>query len=436
MNNKKIKSLIFTAIAAVTVSCATIDGEEKLVKGAQFIDRFLPLPKGEISSTCWGADNVIPRNIENGLENSEYSYWGGNIVIGDDGKYHMFVACWPENISRPNGKSGHTLWWASDVAHAVSDTPTGPYKVKELIGKGHNPEIYRLNDGSYVVGVMGEKAYTSKSLDGPWTQITTKFNFIDKEQNRTNRTYIVEKDSVYMMNKEGVIFSCKDGIENFVQVTDQRAYYRKNGSHEEDPVIWKDEICYNLVVNECLGRKAFHLTSKDGGKWEYEDGLAYTPNIVINEDGTKENWWKLERPKILTDKYGRPTHMNFAAVDTLKAEDIANDNHSSKNLVIPLRIARRLELESKSKESFTIKLLAEEGFLPNKEVDIKSLHFGNSGLVNYGHGAEVVKSKRSGDDLLLTFNISEMNLTPDDYKAKLLGKLKNGEPIWGYIRID
>ncbi|MFI3321596.1 MAG: glycoside hydrolase family protein [Rikenellaceae bacterium] len=414
-----------------------------LVKGAAFIDRFLPLPSGNISSNCWGASNVVPRNVDNGIEDADHSYWGGNILKGDDGKFHLFGARWPQDISRPNGKSGHEIWWDSDVYHAVSDKITGPYKVVDMIGKGHNPEIYKCKDGTYVIGVMGLKAYKSNSLNGPWEQIETKMEFLRDTHNISNRTYIVREDgSVFMMNKEGGVFGNIDGeIENFVQYDVPKAYFRANGSHEEDPVIWKDEVEYNLVVNDCLARIAYHLTSKDGMKWSYEEGFAYTPEIVVNENGVKESWWKFERPKVSTDEYGRPLVMNFAVVDTLKAHDRANDNHSSKNIVVPLRLERRMELIKPSTiktstSSITIELLAEEGFDPFNDVDLQSLRLGAAKLVNHAKGLEVVKSKKSERGLVITFKGDDLGIKEGDYKLKLLGALKSGEPISSKVRIN
>ncbi len=299
MNLKTITTLC--ALTVATMSFA----DSGLVKGAAFIDRFLPIEPQNLSNKSWGADNVQPRDINNGIEDKEYSYWGGNIIKGDDGKYHMFVARWPENSKKGNGVSGHHLWWSSEVAHAIADKPIGPYKVKEVVGKGHNPEIYQAKDGTYYIGVMGEKAYKSKSLNGPWEQIEAKFDFFKKVQNKTNRTYIVDKKKgdIYMMNKEGWVFTSK-GNEEFVEIpVTSPAYTRRFGSHEEDPVIWKDEIQYNLIVNDCTHRTAYHLTSPDGKKWTYEDGIAYTPHILKHKGGRVEKWDKLERPKILTDKY-------------------------------------------------------------------------------------------------------------------------------------
>jgi hypothetical protein len=40
-----------------------------LVRGGAFIDCFLPVPlRGPLRSDVWGADNVIPRDVDNGIE--------------------------------------------------------------------------------------------------------------------------------------------------------------------------------------------------------------------------------------------------------------------------------------------------------------------------------------------------------------------------------
>lgn len=63
---------------------------KQLVKGARFMDRFLPMKGNVLSSDTWGADCVLPRYVDNGIEDGIWSYWGGNIRKGEDGKYHLF----------------------------------------------------------------------------------------------------------------------------------------------------------------------------------------------------------------------------------------------------------------------------------------------------------------------------------------------------------
>jgi len=123
---------------------------ENLAYGGRFMDRFLPIPPmGTLTSETWGAGNVLPRYAENGIEDSEWSYWGGNALLGPDGKFHLLVCRW-----REDSRKGHGEWPNSLVVHAVSDQSMGPYKVVSTVGKGHNPEVFQLKDGRYVIYVI------------------------------------------------------------------------------------------------------------------------------------------------------------------------------------------------------------------------------------------------------------------------------------------
>ena len=52
-----------------------------LVPGGRFMDRILPAPvyKG-LETDTWGTDAVRPRDIHNGIEDPEWSYWGGRLT--------------------------------------------------------------------------------------------------------------------------------------------------------------------------------------------------------------------------------------------------------------------------------------------------------------------------------------------------------------------
>lgn len=46
--------------------------------------QWMPMEGTELRSDVWGADSVRPRLVDNGIEYGVWSYWGGNIVRGDD----------------------------------------------------------------------------------------------------------------------------------------------------------------------------------------------------------------------------------------------------------------------------------------------------------------------------------------------------------------
>jgi hypothetical protein len=419
-----------------------------LVFGGRFMDRFLPMPNiGRLTSDTWGAENVVPRYISNGIENRKYSFWGGNKVLGDDGKYHLFVCGWLESSRR-----GHATWPNSDVFHAVSDNLFGPFVVKDSIGRGHNPEIFKLSDGRYVIYVINGY-YIADRVNGPWTY--GKFEFLNRDrkliEGNSNFTFAQREDGSYLMIcRGGGQWFSQTGLTPYGQVTGTsvgadnkiiplRAYPEIEGRFE-DPVVWRDNIQYNLIVNDWLGRIAFYERSKDGVNWKVESGEAYLPGVSVHEDGTVEGWWKYERIKVFQDKYGRAIQANFAVIDVEKKLDLASDNHSSKNISIPLTAGRLLTIINKKPvttdtRTVKVKISAEPGFNPHTDIDINSLQFGEPEAVNYGKGGKAIKTKRSGADLIVTFDATGCSFPNDEFAAKMLGKTSTGKLLFGYARL-
>ena len=409
---------------------------KQLVKGARFMDRFLPMKGNVLSSDTWGADCVLPRYVDNGIEDGIWSYWGGNIRKGEDGKYHLFVCGWLECSPK-----GHMEWPNSYVFHTVSDNLTGPFKPVRIIGKGHNPEIFRAKDGRYVVYVIDGR-YVSDDLNGKWEYGKFDFNARDRRiiEGLSNLSFAQREDSSYVMVcRGGGIWVSRDGLSEYNQLTDKRVYPDVDGRFE-DPVIWRDHIQYHLIVNDWLGRIAFYLRSKDGVNWVVDPGEAYMPGVAVHADGQVEDWFKYERLKVYQDKYGRAIQANFAVIDTLKNEDKPFDHHSSKNISIPLNPGLLLTiLDEKPITSGTktirVKIQAEEGFNPQTDIDVNSLRFGASEEVNYGRGCQVLTTENAGKDLIVTFNGKGNGITKDEFAPKLIGKYKDGRMLYGYARL-
>ena len=409
----------------------------RLVHGARFMDRILPMPSdGVLGSNSWGSPNVQPRYIDNGIETSQWSYWGGNIKLGEDGKYHLFVCGWPEN-----SEGGHRVWPNSIVFNTVSDNSFGPFLVKDTIGKGHNPEVFRLTDGRYVLYVI-DGYYLSEGINGPWSY--HQFEFLERDRDiiegLSNLTFAQRADGSYLMVcRGGGIWFSQSGLSPYNHVT-QSSVYPKVEGYFEDPVVWRDHIQYNLIVNDWLGRIAFYLRSKNGVDWKVEAGEAYMPGIAKHENGLVEGWHKLERMKVFQDKYGRATQANFAVIDVEKEFDKGSDNHSSKNIVVPLTKGLLLNVLNKrrintSRTTIRVRVAAEAGFNPVSDIDFSSLRFGSPDTVNYGGGSKLLRKKASGDNLTLFFEGQDNFFPEDEFAGKLLGKTTNGELLFGYARL-
>jgi hypothetical protein len=318
--------------------------------GKTFIDYFRPMPiHGSLTKDAWGAPNVLPRDPKNGLEDTtmkQWCYWDGQIIKGPDGRYHMFASRWDQS-------AGHRGWGNSLAVHAVSDSLTGPYIDKGLCfpdsvgGKGHNVTALVMPDGRYAIVVSETRpgdVFVSKSLDGPWEhlgQITVdRGTYTERDARLSNISIMLRPDGDFMIvPRSGTIWISKTGILGPYKIVAPSAYTAIQDTRLnaiEDPVVWYSGGLYHIVANSFGARKAYHLTSKDGLTGWTLRGLAYDPTVdfVRYTDGTVNRWNKLERPGVYIEN-GHVAAVTLAVLDVPKNEELGNDNHGSKVIVIP-----------------------------------------------------------------------------------------------------
>lgn len=419
-------------------------GWENIVAGGRFMDRFevsKPIGNG-FTTDCWGGGNVKPRDVRNGIEDGEHSYWGGNItrVRNAQGRdeYHLFVARWLE--SEPKG---HFFWPSSEIAHAVSNRPDGDFKVVEVLGKGHNPELFRCKDGSWAVYCVNRKglahAYRTKDLNsGEWSFERMKLDLDGKTmiEGESNFSFCTRPDgSVLAVCRGGGIWLSQDGIAPFVRKSPGRVYPDVAGRFE-DPVLWRDEVQYHIIVNDWQGRVAWKLTSPDGFDWTTQPGEAYTPGIakVETPEGTVavNDWFKFERMRIFQDEFGRVVQANFAVIDCPKPRDRGSDSHSSKNITIPVNPGRRIETIRKTRKGWEVRIRSERGFNSLTDVDVDSLRLGPQSMVAFGAGVKAIATSEAAGDLVAIFPPVEL----DSPVVEVLGREKSGKLLFAFARTD
>lgn len=132
-----------------------------------------------------------PVSAENIFADPEWEIWCGSMVKGDDGKFHLFYSRWPRKLT-------HKAWVThSEVAHAIADSPTGPYRHADVTlparGKEywdglctHNPTVIRARDGKFYLYYMGNTGDGVVDTDSKWqfenTPSELKSTIASKEQ--------------------------------------------------------------------------------------------------------------------------------------------------------------------------------------------------------------------------------------------------------------
>jgi len=307
--------------------------------------------------------------------------WCGSAVKGDDGKFHLFYSRWPKKL-------GHYAWVThSEVAHAVADTPFGPYKFSDvtLPARGaqfwdglctHNPTILKFGEKYYLyyMGNTGD-GKKSKSLNwthrnnqrigvavadnpgGPWTRFDKPLieptpGFHDALC-LANPSVTRRPDGGYLMVYKAVGDKGKmpfgGPVVHVVATSDNPTgpfkkhpdpVFTSPGSTfaAEDPYIWRGPDRYWAIVKDFKGSFTNRGTSL--ALFESLDGISWAPskNTLVSllelkeADGTVSKLEKLERPQLCFEN-GEPVAMSCAAAPAGRLAE-------SFNVQIPLKPAR------------------------------------------------------------------------------------------------
>lgn len=325
------------------------------------------------------------------FESEGYWVWGSSVVKGEDGKYHMFVSRFPKSLPF------HPGWMiASEIVHATSDTPEGPYKFSDIAlpargaqywdGRStHNPRILKYKNKYYLIYMgsthpFANPTYEQLTLDSPWctigrsnkriglavadspygpwkrfdepilkTKPNTFYSFLV-----SNPSPIIQEDGSVMMIFKGRTYigdnkfsdmalgmAYAPSIEGPYKVlNDDQPIFQVNGQGEaEDPFLWKDDKGYHAIfkdhVSKFTGEQGGGVMahSKDGIRWTVDkDPKAYSRTVEW-EDGKVEMQGQLERPFLLFEN-GKATYAFFA---TMNGPGGFENAAKSWNMVIPIK---------------------------------------------------------------------------------------------------
>lgn len=325
------------------------------------------------------------------FEMEDYWVWGSSVVKGDDGKYHMYVSRFPKSLPF------HPGWMvASEIVHAVSDVPQGPYQFSDvaLPARGaqywdgcstHNPRILKHNHKYYLVYMgsthpFAEPMYNELTLESPWCIVARSNKRIGlavadtpygpwkrmdepilKTKPNTFYSYLTSNPSPIVQEDGSVLMIFKgrahigDGkcshmalgvayapsLEGSYNVlNDQQPILQMGGQGEvEDPFLWKDAEGYHVICKDLMAKYTDEwgggvmAHSVDGINWKVDKAPKAYSRTVEWEDGSIEMQGHLERPFILFEN-GKPSYMFFATMDGPGGFGNAT---RSWNMVIPVR---------------------------------------------------------------------------------------------------
>ncbi len=322
-------------------------------------------------------------------EDGKWSVWGASMVKGEDGLYHIFYSRWP--------KAMHWAWVTdSEIAHAVSSSPYGPFEFKDVTlprrGKEywdgwctHNPTIHKF-DGKYYLYYMGNTGDGDnpcvKGRDkinwqhrnnqrigvavadnpyGPWKRFDKPLIDVSSDPEAydclvtSNPSFCRMEDGRYLLiyKSVGTKFPLPNGgpVTHMCAVSDSPTgpfvkreglvfYIEGERFPAEDPYIWYGDGRYHAIV-KCIktegNKRLFSLVqyeSEDGFDWKLSKDALVSEREYTRKDGTHFKLDHLERPQVFFEN-GEPTVL-LCAADTLDSDRVRH----SWNVQIPLVVKK------------------------------------------------------------------------------------------------
>lgn len=320
---------------------------------------------------------LLPVPEEAKLQSDDSFTWGGSMVRDASGVCHLFYSRWPH-------EKGFEAWVThSEIAHAISDKPTGPYRHADvaLPMRGaewwdglctHNPTVHAFN-GKYYLYYMGNTGdgkntkginWTHRNNqrigvaeadrpDGPWKRFDHPLIDVGADDQADdalmtcNPTIARRPDGIYWL-----IYKCagkhnplpfggpvvhkvatsNSPIGPFMKHPIQVFTVKDNHFPAEDPCLWAQGDGFWAIVKDMhgaftgAGRSLLLFQSDDGMHWKLAaTPLVATPEVNWERQGLKK-LERLERPQVWLED-GIPAVLFCAA----------KDGDQTFNVHIPLR---------------------------------------------------------------------------------------------------
>jgi hypothetical protein len=326
---------------------------------------------------------ISPIDSSNIFIDPGYYIWCGSSIIGEDGKYYLFYARWPHGTRAKDDDSlnhifdGFKGWQKySEIAIAVSDKPTGPYKHIKTILKGnfneqrwdrytfHNPQVNYFNGQYYLYFIsnsFNDNMHFTKNLgrdqlhwykynctqrigmaSSPTIKGFLNGSFFQKPEHLimpdSIRTYEVTVNPSVCKGPDGRFYmmykSRKPDLGHmtfWMAVADTPegpfSFYSEVSSSadmaSEDPYLWYDKKRKRFyAIAKYFSSKGkpdtefgslILLTSSTGKDWTMANSYMVSPRKLSFSNGSEVKLSNLERPCLLFDKKGNMQALFAAA---------------------------------------------------------------------------------------------------------------------------
>ncbi len=299
------------------------------------------------------------------LEDPDYNVWCCSPIQGPDGRVHVFYSRWPN-------AADHVGWLSvSEIAHAVADSPEGPFETTGtvLAGRGgdhwdactiHNPTIYKVGN-RYAMYYIGNRkpdvesqrtgVVLADSLDGPWERFDepmipggTDPADLDSAY-ACNPAMVQSPDGRFFLYYAGMSLNewnhdlqreLKPGTSDVGKKANRRTLLAiaerpegpyvshpgnpvidlsrfGNNAQCEDPYVWYEDGEYRMVARDmgCFNHEyGLYLRSDDGIAWS-DPIIAYRNSHAYLKEAPNglEREGRIERPQLLMGANGKPKYL-------------------------------------------------------------------------------------------------------------------------------
>ena len=341
--SKKI-GLYFFLISTIT-SCVSTGNKKKFSDTPQKDDLNL-------------AAMIQPADSNSFFKDANYYNWCHSIVKDTDGLYHMYYARFPKSI-------GFFSWLTnSEIAHAVAETPKGPYKEIGMVLKPrtnnwdqitlHNVKVNQFGDKYYMyytstnsdsvklssdmLAQIGHTGYSHKywgllrsnqrtgvavssSLNGPWKRFDEAMiqphgaikNITvnpSVSQGADEKYYMIIKGDA--LDKPGVIqaVGTSNSPRGPFKLENKPAF---DDIPTEDVCMWFDKTRNRFYAIFHAHKSNFigMITSVDGKNWQKAKHYEVCKKQIQMKDGTIMKVDRMERPNIYIED-NEPVLLSFA----------------------------------------------------------------------------------------------------------------------------